>query len=80
MKIISEQKAIAQSYGRSVLAAAVATYTATQDWKLTLNALWAAVIPVVMRYANPNDKAYGVKVEGYLRKGRFVKSYRRKPK
>jgi hypothetical protein len=61
MNITSEQKAIAASYARSVLGAAVATYTATQDWKLTLNALWAAALPVAMRYLNPNDPAFGRK-------------------
>ena len=47
------------SYARSVLGAAVSTYAATQDWKVTLNALWAALLPVVMRYMNSNDTAFG---------------------
>jgi hypothetical protein len=54
-----QQKAMLASYGRSIIGAAVATYAATQDWKATLNALWAAAIPVVMRYLNPNDPAFG---------------------
>jgi hypothetical protein len=53
------QKKMAASYGRSVLGAAVSTYVATQDWKLALNALWAAAIPVIMRYLNPGDTAFG---------------------
>jgi hypothetical protein len=59
--ITPETKAIIASYARSVLGAAVATYTATQDWKLTLNALWAAALPVAMRFLNPNDHAFGKK-------------------
>ena len=61
MKITEEQKAMAASYARSVLGAGVATYAATQDWKLTLNALWAAILPVAMRFLNSNDKAFGRK-------------------
>jgi hypothetical protein len=57
----SEHKAIIASYARSILGAAVATYSSTQDWKLTLNALWAAALPVIIRYLNPNDKAFGRK-------------------
>jgi len=61
MKITQEQKALIASYARTVLGAGVATYSATQDWKLTLNALWAAALPVILRYVNPNDKAFGRK-------------------
>ena len=59
VKITQEHKAMLASYGRSIIGAAVATYTATQDWKMTLNALWAAAIPVAMRYLNTNDPAFG---------------------
>jgi hypothetical protein len=59
MKITAEHKAILASYGRSVLGAGVSTWVATQDWKLSLNALWAAALPVVMRYLNPKDAAFG---------------------
>ena len=52
-------KALIASYGRSLLAAAVATYTATQDPTATLNAVWAAVIPTAIRYLNPKDGAFG---------------------
>jgi hypothetical protein len=52
-------KALAASYGRSLLAAAVATYTATQDPTATLNAVWAAAIPTGIRYFNPKDGAFG---------------------
>ena len=59
MKITAEQKAMAASYARSVLGAAVAVYASTGDIKMAANALWAAGLPVIMRYLNPNDKAFG---------------------
>lgn len=59
MKISAQQKAMLASYGRSIIGAAVATYVATQDWKASLNALWAAAIPVAMRYFNSNDTSFG---------------------
>jgi hypothetical protein len=59
MKITEEHKAIIASYGRSVLGAAVAVYVSTGDLKLAANALWAATLPVVMRYLNSNDPAFG---------------------
>lgn len=52
-------KAMLASYARSVVGAAVATYAATSDWKASLNALWAAALPVLMRYLNTNDPAFG---------------------
>lgn len=59
MKISKEQKAMFASYARSVLGAAVAVYVSTNDWKAAANALWAAALPVLMRYLNPNDPAFG---------------------
>jgi hypothetical protein len=59
IKISEKNKALLASYGRSVLGAGVSTYVATQDWKLSLNALWAAALPVIMRYLNPKDAAFG---------------------
>ncbi len=59
MKLSASQKAMLASYARSIVGAAVATYAATQDWKSALNALWAAAIPVAMRYLNGNDTAFG---------------------
>lgn len=56
----NQTKAMLASYARSAIAAAVAVYstgnTDPQDW---LKAAVAALIPVVMRWANPNDPAYG---------------------
>lgn len=47
------------SYVRSVLGAALATYTATNDFTMALNSLWAALVPVAIRYLNSNDDAFG---------------------
>lgn len=59
MKLTEQQKAMIASYGRSVIGAAVATYAATGDAKAALNALWAALLPVAMRYFNKNDASFG---------------------
>ena len=60
LNLTPSQKALLASYGRSLLASAVATYTATQSPTATLNAVWAAAIPTAMRYFNPADKAFGL--------------------
>lgn len=59
MKLTTQQKAIIASYARSVIGASVATYAATGDPKAALNALWAAILPVAMRYFNKSDAAFG---------------------
>jgi len=59
IKLSEANKRMAASYGRSVLGAAVATYAATNDWSMALNALWAALIPVAMRFLNPSDGSFG---------------------
>lgn len=59
LELSPAHKAIIASYARSLLASAVATYSATQDPTATLNAVWAAVIPTALRYLNKNDKAFG---------------------
>jgi len=59
IKLSEANKKMLASYGRSVLGAALATYTATSDWKMALNALWAALVPVAMRFLNPADQAFG---------------------
>lgn len=63
MKLSAEHKKMLASYGRSVLGAGLSTWVATQDWKLSLNALWAAALPVLMRYLNPNDPSFGKGVD-----------------
>jgi hypothetical protein len=52
-------KAAFASYARALVAAALPVWTATNDWKATAHALWAAALPVVMRWANPNDPNIG---------------------
>jgi hypothetical protein len=59
MTLTDAHKALLASYGRSLLAAAVATYTATGDPTATLNAVWAAAIPTALRYLNPKDAGFG---------------------
>lgn len=61
MKLTDEHKAMIASYARSVVGAAVAAYVSTGDPKAALNALWAALLPVAMRYFNPKDAAFGKK-------------------
>ena len=57
--LTAANKAMIASYARSVLGAALATYTATSDWTMALNSLWAALIPVAIRFLNGNDNAFG---------------------
>jgi hypothetical protein len=56
----AKTKALLASYGRSVLGAAIALYMSgiTNPTEL-LNALLAALVPVIIRYINPNDPAFG---------------------
>ena len=66
-------KALIASYGRTLLATIVTAIFAVsqtagklpfefsaQDWYAIANAVWVAVIPVALRYLNPNDAAFGV--------------------
>lgn len=52
-------KAALASYTRALIAAALPVWVATNDVQATLHALWAAALPVVMRWANPADTAIG---------------------
>ena len=53
-------KAALASYGRSVMAAAIAMYASgVTDPKTLAYSLLGAIVPVVLRAANPNDKAFG---------------------
>jgi hypothetical protein len=58
---IEELKKVLASYGRSVLAAASALYLAgvTDPADLAWS-LAAAILPVALRAANPNDTAFGM--------------------
>ena len=54
-------QAMAASWGRSFLAAAIAVYmSGNHDLKAMGGAGLAAVLPVVLRALNPNDGAFGV--------------------
>ena len=59
IKLSDQNKALLASYARSVLGAGVAVYASTGDIKMAANALWAAALPVIMRYLNPKDVAFG---------------------
>lgn len=53
-------KAMLASYGRSVLGAASTLYMAgVTDPQDLVYSLAGAIVPVVLRYVNPNDKAFG---------------------
>jgi hypothetical protein len=53
-------KALLASWARSFLAAAIAVYMAgVTDPKAILTAGAAAVLPVVLRWLNPKDTAFG---------------------
>lgn len=55
-------KAIGASWARSFFAAALALYMAGEtDPKTLAMAGGAAVAPVILRWLNPNDAAFGVK-------------------
>lgn len=73
----TKTKALLASYARSVLAAASALYLAgVTDPKDLLMALVAGLLPVVLRYVNPKDAAFGRVAEeaakAYLPKGEAV--------
>jgi hypothetical protein len=53
---------MAASWARSFLAAGIAVYMAgVTDPKAIATAGLAAVLPVILRYLNPNDTAFGRK-------------------
>jgi hypothetical protein len=61
-------KAILASYARVLLATVLGAIFAigklpteftSADWQNVANVVWISVIPVVIRYLNPNDTAYG---------------------
>jgi hypothetical protein len=54
---MNELKPMLASYGRSFIAAALAVYmSGNQDPKAILSAGVAAVLPVLMRWANPSRR------------------------
>lgn len=61
-------QAVIASWGRSFLAACLAQFIAlggsafnfdTDGWKSVISAGLAAVVPVIIRWLNPEDKAFG---------------------
>ena len=62
LKLSAELKPMLASYARSFIAASLAVYLAgVTDPKAILSAGVAALLPVLMRWLNPNDKVYGRK-------------------
>jgi hypothetical protein len=58
---MKEFKALAASWGRSFIASALAVYMAgVTDPKAIFAAGAAAVLPVILRYLNPNDAQFGI--------------------
>jgi hypothetical protein len=59
---MKELKPMLASYARSFIAASLAVYMAgVTDPKAIASAGLAAILPVLMRWLNPNDKVYGRK-------------------
>jgi hypothetical protein len=53
-------KPMLMSWSRVFIAASLACYTAgVTDWKLLLNSGLASLIPVILRWLDPKDPAYG---------------------
>lgn len=58
---MEKSKALLASWARSFLAAAIAVYMAgVTDPKAITTAGVAAVLPVVLRWLNPKDSAFGL--------------------
>ena len=58
----NELKKMAAAWARSFLAAGIAVYMAgVTDPKAIATAGLAAVLPVILRYLNPSDTAFGKK-------------------
>jgi hypothetical protein len=56
----NKDKALFASYGRSVIAAVIAVYsTGSADPADFVKAAAAALVPVLIRYVNPKDLAFG---------------------
>jgi len=58
---MDKAKAVAASWARSFIAAALALYLAgvTDPKTLAMGGV-AAIAPVILRWLNPNDKSFGV--------------------
>jgi len=61
MNLKPEHKAMIESYVRSLIGTGIAAYTASGgDPKASLNAIWASLIPVAIRFLNKKDGAFGL--------------------
>jgi hypothetical protein len=61
MNLKPEHKAIIESYLRSLIGTGIAAYTASGgDPMASLNAIWASLVPVAIRFVNKKDKAFGL--------------------
>jgi hypothetical protein len=62
---MKEAKLLAASWGRSFATAALTCYITwgSLNWKMMMNSGLAAVVPVILRWLNPNDLAFGKKVK-----------------
>jgi hypothetical protein len=59
---VKDFKALAASWARSFLAASLAVYLAgVTDPKAIIGAGAAAVLPVIIRWLNPNDSQFGIR-------------------
>jgi hypothetical protein len=59
---MKEAKALTASWARSFLAAGIAVYMAgITDPKAIAGAGLAAILPVILRFLNPNDASFGLK-------------------
>ena len=59
---MKEAKALVASWARSFVAASLALYMAGEtNPKVLLMAGFSAVVPVILRWLNPNDGAFGRK-------------------
>jgi len=57
---MNKAKAMLASWSRSFLAAALAVYMAGGSFNEMLMGGVAAVLPVILRFVNPEDKEFGV--------------------
>ena len=56
---MDQAKAMAASWGRSYIAAALAVYMAGGSIQQMAMGGVAAIVPVILRWLNPADKAFG---------------------
>ena len=62
---MKEAKLLAASWGRSFATAALTCYITwgSLNWRMMMNSGLAAVVPVILRWLNPNDAAFGKKAK-----------------